>query len=229
MPKEKVIHRSLIALGGGGVTHGLDPLLDDFVLSRVPVSRPRMGYLGWGGGGDESQRRERVRRRLAAVYGSFESLPAGASARQASAWVDSCDLIYVAGGNTKMLLAGLRAADIEASMAQAMDRGLVLVGVSAGASVWFDCAWSDAEGLGLRRLDGLGLFEGSFCPHYDSEPERRPSLEAAVDSGSMPAGLAVDEGVAIWVTERGPQAVCSARAGGKAWRVSPQQGSTPLT
>lgn len=42
--------------------------------------------------------------------------------------------------------------------------------------------------------DGLGLLPGSVCPHYDSEPGRRSSYRAAVATGALPAGWALEDG-----------------------------------
>lgn len=221
MNKEKFMHRRMLALGGGGATHGLDRPIDDFALRLVERARPRVGYLGWASA-HADERLECLRARLADCGASVASLSAQASSQQARRWVHDCDLIYVAGGDTLKLLSALRASGLDALLAQAMDRGVLLVGVSAGASVWFDCALSDAGGQPLSRVDGLGLFPGSFCPHYDSEPARRPAFEAAVGQGQLPAGLALDDGMAVLVSAAGPQALCSGRPGARAWRVDAQ-------
>ncbi len=55
---------------------------------------------------------------------------------------------------------------------------------------------------GYRPLRGLGLVRGSCCPHYSEEPARRPAFEAAIASGSIFAGLAIDDGVACPVRWR---------------------------
>lgn len=220
------MHRRFLALGGGGATHGLDRQIDDFTWQQLAGASPRVGYLGWATE-QADQRLTQLREQWAGRCRGIESLAPGATAEQARRWVAGCDLIYVSGGDARWLLGALRAAGLDGLLAQAMDHGLVLVGVSAGAAVWFECAWSDSGGRGLARLDGLGLFRGSFCPHYDSEPQRRPSLEAAVRLGVMPDGLAVDDGVAVLVTQAGPQALCSARPGATAWWVD-ERGSRCL-
>jgi len=218
----------LVALGGGGATHGLDPALDDFIFDCAPCPRPRVGYLGWARP-DRPERLERLRARLQACGASVEPLAAGAKADEARAWTGRVDLVYVGGGDTALLLDSLQRLPAGRVLVQAARRGLLLAGVSAGASVWFECALSDAGGQGLRRLDGLGLLPGSFCPHHDSEPARAPAFAAAVANGTLPAGLALDDGVAALVTPQGPGPVCSARPGADARWVAPAPGGVRVT
>jgi hypothetical protein len=77
--------------------------------------------------------------------------------------------------------------------------------------VWFEAGLSDALGAGLAPLAGLGLFRGSFCPHYDSEPQRQPALHAAIASGQLPRGLALDDGAAVLLDASGVRDSCLAR------------------
>lgn len=210
--------RRLVALGGGGATHGLDQRLDDFVLAQLDRGRPRLGYLGWARP-DRPERLRRLGARYEACGGVVEALADMPTPAQAARWVVRQDLVYVGGGDTLLLLLRLRESGLGDLLAQAARDGLLLVGVSAGASVWFEGALSDAGGQGLRPLQGLGLFPGSFCPHHDSEPARQPAFAAAVAAGALPPGLAVDDGAAVLVTAAGPQAVCSARPGAGAQQV----------
>lgn len=73
---------------------------------------------------------------------------------------------------------------------------MLLCGISAGACCWFESALSDSFGPPAPLADGLGLLPGSLCPHYDSEPERRPGYLAAVKDRALPGGWAVDDGAA---------------------------------
>ena len=45
--------------------------------------------------------------------------------------------------------------------------------------------------------DGLGFVSGSFCPHYTSEPKRRPNYLEMVASGRLPDGYACEDGAAV--------------------------------
>ena len=90
------------------------------------------------------------------------------------------DIVYVGGGSTANMLAVWRLHGIDTMLRAADERGAVLTGSSAGANCWFDASVTDSFGNELAPLhDGLGLLAGSFCPHYDSEPQRRPVYRRA--------------------------------------------------
>lgn len=46
-------------------------------------------------------------------------------------------------------------------------------------------------------MECLGFLPGSCSPHYDGEAARRPSFHSLIQQGKLPAGYAVEDGVAI--------------------------------
>ena len=66
-----------------------------------------------------------------------------------------------------------------------------------GAACWFESCLTDSFG-GLEALnDGLGILPGSFCPHFNTEPGRPRSFLQALQSGTLPPGVALDDGAAV--------------------------------
>ncbi len=109
----------------------------------------------------------------------------------------SQDVIFVGGGSVANMLAVWRVHGLDAVMRSAWQAGIVLSGVSAGAICWFLGGTTDSFGPQLRPFtDGLGLLAGSYCPHYDSEPLRRPLFQSLIAAGTLPAGIACDDGAA---------------------------------
>jgi hypothetical protein len=119
---------------------------------------------------------------------------------------------------------GYRSITVERPLRDAAGQGLLLAGVSAGAMVWFEAGLSDALGAGLAPLAGLGLFRGSFCPHYDSEPQRQLALQTAIASGQLPSGLALDDGTAVLLDASGVRALCLTRPHTAAYYLHARQG-----
>lgn len=68
---------------------------------------------------------------------------------------------------------------------------------------------------------GLGLLPGSVCPHYDSEPGRRPSYRAAVMAGQLPAGWAVEDGAGALFEKGVPTEAVTRAPGAEVYRVEP--------
>jgi peptidase E len=136
----------------------------------------------------------------------------------------SQDVIYVLGGNAANMLAIWRAHGVDQVLREAWQAGIVLCGPSAGGICWFEGAVTDSFGPELAPLrDGLGFLAGTFCPHYDSEPERRPAYERLVADG-FPPGIAADDGVGVHFTGAELVEVVSERAGARAYRVEPANG-----
>ena len=209
----------LIAIGGGGFTHALDPALEDFIVATAGCARPRVGFIGTASEDDPLKIR-RFYDRFAALSDHLTHLTAGSDASNAARWADTLDIIYVGGGHTLRLINHWRNTGVDQVLMAAARRGVLMAGVSAGASVWFEQALSDAGGQGLRPVTGIGLVAGSCCPHYDSEPQRPPIYTAAVASAALPQGVAIDDGVALLMDGGGQMTAFSARSGAGAYRVT---------
>jgi peptidase E len=110
-------------------------------------------------------------------------------------------------------------------MRAAWEAGVVLAGVSAGAICWFEGGTTDSFGPDLRPFtDGLGLLAGSYCPHYDSEPGRRPLFTSLVAAGRLPAGIACDDGAGAHFIDDELHAVVSGLPGAAGYLVRPDSG-----
>jgi dipeptidase E len=132
------------------------------------------------------------------------------------------DLIVVGGGNTANMLAIWRVHSFDEILREAYEQGIVLAGSSAGMICWFDAGVTDSFGpklVGLR--DGLGLLDGSACPHYDDEELRRPTYRRLIDEEGFPPGYAADSGVGVHFVDGEVAEVVSAREEATAYRVEP--------
>jgi peptidase E len=131
----------------------------------------------------------------------------------------SQDVIYVGGGNTANMLAVWRVHGVDEILKAAWEQGVVLCGSSAGANCWFEASITDSFGPALAPLhDGLGFLQGSFCPHYDSELQRRPTYELLVSKG-FPPGYASDDAAALHFVGTELVECVSAQAEAGAYRV----------
>jgi peptidase E len=132
----------------------------------------------------------------------------------------SQDVIFVGGGSVANMLAVWRVHGIDAILRKAWHAGIVLTGSSAGGICWFEGGTTDSFGPRLRPFtDGLGMLTGSFCPHYNSEAERRPLYHRLVAEGALPSGLACDDGVAAHYVDDALAELVTDHPGGGAYRV----------
>ncbi|MGX1273889.1 Type 1 glutamine amidotransferase-like domain-containing protein [Streptomyces phaeoluteigriseus] len=192
-----------IALLGGGFSTDADGVLDRWVLGHARAARPKVCFVPTASGDAEGY----VDRFLTA-FGALDCEPSvlrlfrrEADDASLRSFLLRQDVVYVGGGNTVNLLAVWRAHGVDRLLTEAYGRGTLLCGISAGANCWAEGSHTDSFGPPTHLRDGLGLLPGSVCPHYDSEPARRPSYRRAVASGALPAGWALDDGVGALFTD----------------------------
>ena len=123
-------------------------------------------------------------------------------------WVDSsaeqtfeeqiaeADAIVVGGGNTLNMLGIWQAQGIDRMLIEAMQRGTIIAGGSAGSIAWFDTGVSDSRPAGLSIVEGLGILPHSNCPHYGDEA-KRSLYHQLLEQGKIKEGYAMDDKAGI--------------------------------
>ncbi len=105
----------------------------------------------------------------------------------------SMDAIVVGGGNTLNMIAIWKAQGIDTVLRKAYNKGIVLSGGSAGSLCWFQGGTTDSRPKELSIVQGLAFIPTSHCPHYHSEPLRKPLYFDNILKGKLPAGYAIDD------------------------------------
>ncbi len=211
-------------MGGGGFSgEPQDLLLDDLILGLGRAvrgrSRPQVCFVGTAGGdSDES---------LASFYASYARRAEAShlalfnrTVADIEAFLLDQDVVHVGGGNTANMLAIWRVQGVDRALRRAWESGVVMAGVSAGAICWFEGGTTDSFGPGLAGLnDGLAFLRGSFSPHYDGEPRRRPLFRRLVGEGALPDGYAADDGAVFVFRGTDLLEVAGARPDARGYRV----------
>jgi dipeptidase E len=215
--------RTIVAMGGGGFSMEPDNLLlDDHVLALARQhrgrDRPLVCFLAPASGDSDGY--------VANFYAAFarrsEATHLGLFDRKVGdveSFLLDQDVIYVGGGNTANMLAIWRVHGVDRALMRAWEAGVVLTGLSAGSNCWFESSTTDSFGPLAALKDGLGLLPGSHCPHYDSEPARRPTFQRLIVSGELPDGLAADDGAALVFDGSELAEVVASRPAARAYRV----------
>ncbi|HTD90913.1 MAG TPA: peptidase E [Burkholderiales bacterium] len=190
--------RQILAIGGAALPENLDNLLlINYFLQLTRKKKPRVCFIGTAHGDADAGRL-----RFYAGFSRFNCKPThlplfARTPRDLESFVLGQDAIYVGGGNTRSLLAVWRDWGLDLYLRKAWERGVVLGGASAGSICWFEQGITDSIAGPLTALGCLGFLPGSNCPHYDSEPLRRPTYRKLVASGKILEGVAADDGAAL--------------------------------
>jgi peptidase E len=215
--------RHIIAIGGGMlVPEGRVPAHLANALRLTGQREPRLCVLNTAGG-DDPRWTLVMYDRLAGhpVRVSHLALFPMPNVRDPEDLLLSMDLIFVGGGSVANMLAVWRVHGLDVILRKAWQAGIVLTGSSAGGICWFEGGTTDSFGRELRAFtDGLGLLPGSFCPHYDSDPGRRPLYHRLVTDGTLPGGIACDDGVGAHFTDDTLTELIADRPASGAYRVS---------
>ena len=216
--------KQIIAMGGGGFLMDENPLLDDYILSCADGRNSRVCFLATASGDSD--------RMLVNFYTALgprcqaSHLPLFRREHaDVAAHLLNQDVIYVGGGNTPNMLAVWRVHGVDSALVRAYDAGIVLCGVSAGGLCWFETGVTDSFGGPLASLNGgLGILPGSFCPHYNGDPRRRPTYQRVVSEG-MQSGFAADVGVGLHFVDGALAEVVSSRPDAAAYRLERREGT----
>jgi len=211
--------KQIIAMGGGGFTmEPGNPLLDDYVLRQSPVKNPRICFLPTASGDNMEL--------IEDFYDFFMTRECEPShlpllnppPRDLERFVLENDIIYVCGGHTGKMLTIWKARGMDVILKKAWEKGILLAGLSAGASCWFEMGLTDSIPDQLTGEPCLGFLKGTHCAHYENTG-RRPTFHTLVEGGGLPAGYGTENFAALHFMDNKLKRVVSSRPGAAAYRV----------
>ena len=212
--------KQIVALGGGGFSmEPENPLLDRYILKQSGKETPKICFIGTASGDADG-----YINRFYQFFKQERCEPSHLSlfrppVRDLESFILDKDILYVGGGNTKNLLALWKEWGLDKMLKKAWEQGIVLAGISAGSLCWFEDGVTDSFGGELEPINGLGLLEGSNCPHYDGEHNPRPTYQNFILSDKIKPGYAADDGVALHFIDKEFVKAVSSRPTAKAYRV----------
>jgi len=126
------------------------------------------------------------------------------------------NIIFVAGGNTFYLLKAVRESGFEVVVKEALKKGAVYVGSSAGAYICCPtieaAGWKarpDRNGYGLKNLKAMNLVPFLISAHY--EPKHKKDIQKGIASTKYPVKILTDkqalfvDGKDVWLVGEGEE------------------------
>ena len=193
--------QNIVAIGGGGFGRSLGNLeIEKYIISLANKKVPKICFIPTASGDNDLYKLN--------FYRAFSKLKCETSHIDFFSRTDeleekvlSQDIIYVGGGNTKSMLAVWRDWNLDIILKEAYNNGIVMSGVSAGAICWFEQGITDSWSEDLKVMDCLGFMKGACCPHYDEEPQRKPSLDKFISEKALQSCYAIDGGCALHIED----------------------------
>ena len=213
---------SRLLLMGGHEFDRLDgnEVLCDFILGLTGAEAPKICLLPTASG-DPDHQISRFRRSFGsrgAEATDISLFRLGESPVDLETHLFAQDVIYVGGGSLVNLVAVWGPHRIYELLLEALDRGVLVCGQSAGAMCWFERGITTSSGK-PEMADGFGLLPGSLCVHYHRDPGRRSAYLAEVAAGA-PGGYGADDQTAMLFEDGEMTRSVSARSGAGIWRVT---------
>ena len=138
---------------------------------------------------------------------------------------EKADFIYIGGGDTMFMLDKWEEFALTKLVLDAYERGVIIVGLSAGAICFFDNMYTDSFSRTgdekYRFHKGLSVLDGTVCPHYEI---RKDDFEAAMTDAGIKEAFAI-EGDSALVYEDGVLKG-SISSGGKSYIIRNNNGTT---
>lgn len=200
--------RAIVAIRGGEIRTRGTTDIDREIIRLSNREHPKILFIPTA-----SSDSERYCRRFVEHFGNFLKCKtdvlflgdAPPSTQEIERKILSADIVYVGGGNTPYMVRVWRRLGVDKLLRAAYADGIVLAGISGGATCWFDSGHSDSMSFYSPRnwkyinLKGLGLINSVHCPHYNSMtrgvPRRRDFREMIRRIGGI--GIALENNCAI--------------------------------
>lgn len=191
---------NIVAIGGGSVDLGETELIDRELIGLSPKREPLALFIPTASSDDEDyiRRFSATYQRLGCTVDTLR-LHSGDDPKK----ILDADLIYVGGGNTKMMVGFWKEKGVDRLLQEHLQAGKPAGGLSAGALCWFrvgNSDWPLYEGLPINtaRLDCLGFVDLVLCPHTKDEGFRLGEFREMMKTERGP-GMGLDDGCAIQI------------------------------
>jgi dipeptidase E len=177
---------TIVAIGGGEISEGETLEIEKKIVELTGKENPQALFIPTAS--RDSQGYIQVFKQ---VYGeklgcktsALKLVEENPSQEKVRKKILSADLIYVGGGNTKLMLKNWEKHNLGKYLKQAEQKGTILSGLSAGAVCWFEKAMTDSEKLEKDNWNYtieqmLGFIPNTVvCPHYNNPKIREKFQE----------------------------------------------------
>ena len=170
--------KTIYAIGGGEISELETFDIDKQIVKASGKKNPKALFIPTASGEPQAyvdMFDQLYGEKLGCETDSLILLDGTTNSQEARKKIMSSDIIYVGGGNTRMMMEVWKKYNLDKYLIEAHEKGIILSGLSAGSICWFSKGQSDIEEFEAGNLnnytivDGIGLIEAMHSPHYNED------------------------------------------------------------
>jgi dipeptidase E len=216
---------TIVAIGGGEIAAGETLAIDREIVRLSGKSQPRFLFVPTASGdsaGYVESMRDLYGGRLGCEFSDLCLSDPDLGDAEIRAALEAADIVYVGGGDTRMMMEAWRKRGVDILLREAFERGALMCGLSAGSICWFERGLSDSESFSRAdweycSIEGLGFLPGMHGPHHDERKAGENYMKAFASIGEPV--IAIDNGCAM-IVEGNSYRIVRALASRNAYMVS---------
>ena len=224
--------RKIVAIGGGEIKLLQTEAIDERIIALTGKTHPKALFIPTASGDAEGyieDFHQYYGQHFGCETNTLTLIQDPPTLETITEVILGSDLIYVGGGNTYRMMKMWRRLQLDSVLAEAVSRGIVLSGLSAGAICWFKYGHSDSRSFSSNsewdyiRVSGLGLINITYCPHYHVEKRESSFTEMIARRGGI--GIACDNNAALEIIGD-EYRILTSNPSAKAYKLYRKKGNT---
>jgi dipeptidase E len=190
----------IIAIGGGEISELETLPIDKYIVQQTNKKKPIALFIPTASGepaGYIDSFNKVYGEILGCITDTLYLLNRNPSEKEIEEKILSADIIYVGGGDTRIMLSEWKINRVDEYLKLAYEKGIILTGLSAGSICWFMFGHSEINENPAEfiQLEALGLLNAIHCPHYNEE-ERVQDFDQMMKTSDL-IGIAIEDLCAI--------------------------------
>lgn len=214
----------IIAIGGGQISKKSTLKIDKEIVRFSEKKKPKLLFIPTASSDSEeySLSIKKYFNNLGCSVDVLYLIKGKLAKKEIENKIFGSDIIYVGGGNTLKMMTLWRKLGINTLLQKALQRDIVLCGLSAGSICWFKYGNSDSRKFtsnsdNLIKVTGLGFINALNCPHYNSELHRQKDLKKMMQNNPLVA-IALEDDCAIQIKDDNFKIITS-KSNTKAYKI----------
>lgn len=183
--------RKIVLIGGGDTrleTYETKEI-DEKIVSLTNKNNPNLLFIGFASDYAEAyyDSIKKIYKKLSCNTSLLKKKNCINNKKLVEEKINNADIIYIGGGDTIKLLDTIEKYEIDKQIEEAITRGCVVAGISAGAIALCKEGYSDSKILRNESdkycfIKGLDFVKISICPHYKTDSQKAKELDEEIES-----------------------------------------------